>query len=358
MRILIYQLKLSGGSGKAAVEYCEAFLDHGHEVEICFGVSQKKLRSRVETTKAKIHDLGVSRSIFSARRLGQILRFKEFDMVFLNGGLNVIPILLLRLLGRFIPHFVVVREVNSPKMLVSAKGWASSVYRLALRSAYRQADIVIALTHAMRDELMDDFGVSSGKLLVIPNWTRVDTHLPRSAAPYDNEIVFLGRLDDQKNPLLLIRSLSILHERAKFKLTMIGDGPMRHEVAQEIEKHGLERSVEIMGYVTDPRPFLARAKVLVLSSKYEGFPNAILEAMSCGCPVVATNCATGPSELITTTDVGILVPNFDSRELSLGIEKALSLQWEPCNIYKRASDFSKERFDGNLRLLVQRVMQT
>ena len=121
----------------------------------------------------------------------------------------------------------------------------------------------------------------------------------------------------------LLIAMSELTKTRKARLIILGDGPLRSELEAQIKALSLERVVKILGYVENPLKYFKKADIFVLSSHVEGMPNVLVEAMMCGCTPVATNCPTGPRELLQTGRYGYLVPVGDSVAMAKGIKLAL-----------------------------------
>ncbi|WP_341237314.1 glycosyltransferase [uncultured Limnobacter sp.] len=138
-------------------------------------------------------------------------------------------------------------------------------------------------------------------------------------------LVAAGRLAPWKGFADLINAMSILSV-AKFpaKLLILGDGPLRSELQALIERRGVGKTVDLVGYVENPLKYFARSDVFVLSSLVEGLPNVLVEAMMCGCTPVATDCPTGPREVLQHGKFGYLVPVGDSIAIAKAIEQALA----------------------------------
>lgn len=134
-------------------------------------------------------------------------------------------------------------------------------------------------------------------------------------------IITIGRLEKQKNHKLLIDSYINIHNKIKNdKLLIYGDGSLKKELEEYIKEKGMEKDILLLGTISDVWEKLAKAKLFVLSSNYEGMPNALMEAMAVGVPVISTDCPCGgPKDLILTQSQGRLVKCNNETELSNSI---------------------------------------
>ncbi|MFL5639232.1 MAG: glycosyltransferase family 4 protein, partial [Gemmatimonadaceae bacterium] len=133
-----------------------------------------------------------------------------------------------------------------------------------------------------------------------------------NARPAVRQVMGMGRLDDQKGFDLLIRAFAMCRKgRPGWQLTILGEGVRRAEFEALARKLDVASHVRFLGRVEDPTRYLREADLFVLSSRYEGFPNALLEAMALGLPVIATDCPSGPAHIVRHSVDGLLVPNQD-----------------------------------------------
>lgn len=127
----------------------------------------------------------------------------------------------------------------------------------------------------------------------------------------------------------------------------MGEGEDRGRLEYLIKELKLENDVSLLGFVENPYAYMQRSDVFVLSSRWEGFGNVLVEAMACGCPVVSTNCPSGPAEILGNGEYGILVPVGDVEKMAKSIIKILTnkeLREELSNkALKRAKEFHVEK---------------
>jgi len=207
-------------------------------------------------------------------------------------------------------------------------GLSDVLTKLIVQLTYPLADQVIAVSEGVRDDLMSHFGVPGAKIQVIYNPINIDRIRERALeAPGikvpGSYIVSVGRLVPSKNFPLLIESYR--SSGISDNLIIVGEGEERHGLERLISSLGLDGRVVLPGHMKNPYPIVRAARLFVSSSNLEGFPNALIEAMALGCPVVATDCDTGPMEIlaakkrgrcteVTLAEYGILVP-VNSAEL-------------------------------------------
>ena len=196
-----------------------------------------------------------------------------------------------------------IRYLARETIVVSADAKTKKWPRL-WRSAhrfYRRFDAVICQSRDMQEDLIHEFDLPREKTVLIHNPIDVARIRELAMAPLDDlkpgGLVSVGRLTHQKGIDMLIDALALC-ARPALHLTIIGDGPLRKDLEQRAKAKGVARQVTFAGFQKNPYPFIARAAAFVLSSRYEGFPNAVLEALACGTPVIALPAPGGVRELL------------------------------------------------------------
>ena len=122
-------------------------------------------------------------------------------------------------------------------------------------------------------------------------------------------MINIGRLEDQKDHLTLLRAIKLIKDKIKVKLLIIGNGSMQNEIDKFIEKNNLKYNVKIINNINNPFPYLLKSDLFVLSSIFEGLPNVLLEALTLNKFVISTNCSTGPSEILLKGKGGFAISN-------------------------------------------------
>ena len=199
--------------------------------------------------------------------------------------------------------------------------------RLLLRRAYNRFDAIICQSLAMRRDLVESFRVQSGCITVINNPVDVDCVLAKAEQATDlmpgrARLVAAGRMDHGKGFDLLLQALALM-KRPDTNLMILGEGPERERLAALAQELGLADRVSMPGFVENPYPAIRQASVFVLSSRYEGFPNVVLEAGACGTPVAAFDCPGGTGEIIKPGVNGFLAEPEDPESLARAMAQVL-----------------------------------
>ncbi len=225
---------------------------------------------------------------------------------------------------------------------LAAPSFLNKLFRRSYRTSYYFLDKVVCISNAIKKDIIENCHFKFVKKLeVIYNPHNLKEIERLSLLPIDNKeeelhfendvVVFLGRMSIQKSPWHLVKAFAKLSEKnPKLKLVFIGDGSKEvTDWLEELLRHfKIQDKVVFLGRKTNPYQYIAKAKVLALSSYYEGTPNVIVEAMALGVPIVSSNCTDGIAELMTLnqikkvgdcleTEAGIITPNFYKGKLNI-----------------------------------------
>lgn len=278
-----------------------------------------------------MHVLGTTRARHATPALIQAVRRVRPDVVLSTAGLNLAVLAARSAFPR--GTRVVLREANSPKAFLEDATLVSPrrarMYRAIYRLLYRRADVVICQSDAMVAD-MAQLGVPRGKLIRIYNPVAVEqvNALAREPliAPWDGDprLVSVGRLSHQKGYDILLEAMVAVRARHPgVTLRIFGDGYERIALEQTVSRLGLHHAVTFCGFASNPYPDVSAADVFVSSSRYEGFSNAIVEALACGTPVVATDCPSANREVIEPANGWLATPTDDAAALASTINRAL-----------------------------------
>ncbi len=216
---------------------------------------------------------------------------------------------------------------------------------------YRRADAIIANSAGVARNLVE-LGLDTNGIVAIPNGVECDwvdeasRDALRLAVPDSGSgplIVTAGRLVPQKDHATLVRAFACLQVLLPSRLVILGDGPERARLESLARNLGVHDRILFPGYLDNPFPLFSRADLFVLSSRYEGMPNVLLEALACGLPVVSTDCPHGPAEILKDGWFGSLVPIGDHRRLAQEMMRSLRAPRNPERQRARARQFDEAR---------------
>jgi glycosyltransferase involved in cell wall biosynthesis len=231
--------------------------------------------------------------------------------------------------------------------------------RPLLRRCYRRADAVVAVSKGVAKDITEYLGLDRDHVTAIynPIETRRIEALSRESSDhpwFDSAdvplILGVGRFVAQKDFPLLLRAFAKIRENRPARLVLLGGDEAsaeQREQKQELSRLAVQLGVQgdfnMLGFKVNPYPFLRRASVFVLSSRYEGFGNVLVEALLCGCPVVSTNCPSGPAEILDNGKYGALVPVGDERTLADAICETLDTPQNKAGLRARGEEFSIDK---------------
>ena len=271
-----------------------------------------------------------------------------------------------------VPNFLNMIGLGGHKRIVSVRNYMTGKKKdvlgnFGIRMTHMFTERSVAVSKVVKLDLVDNFGGDEGRMEVIYNPVDIEEIRSLAQQPIEDEhrhifegpvIVNMARLAPSKGQKHLVRMLPAVKESVPdARLLLIGEGPSGEELRRLARELGVEDDVFFIGFQRNPFRYIAMSSVFVLSSYFEGFPNALVEAMACGVPAVSTDCRSGPREILSpdsdprsiTEEVercphGILVPAWDVDGTKDGADARESMMAEV--LVGTLSDGSASRCDG------------
>jgi glycosyltransferase involved in cell wall biosynthesis len=234
-------------------------------------------------------------------------------VVSLTDKMNIVTLLACRPLK--LP--IIINERSNP-----AQQHLGAAWEWLRRRSYPYCRAAVAQTRAVAEQLQTL--VQNDRVRVIPNGVKEPNQFWAEDPSRPPLILAIGRLSREKGFDLLIRAFASLVERyADWELRIAGEGQERSSLERLVTDLNLDVSVHLPGWVQSPSDLLCSSRMFVLPSRYEGFPNVLLEAMATGAPVVAFDCEFGPGEIVEHGVNGLLVPAGDVQGLAREMERLM-----------------------------------
>ena len=325
----------AGGAERVTLILAREFAARGYAVDLLLAQKEGPNLANLAELEGSVHvvDLQASRVLASLPALVRYLRrVRPHALLSMMVHTNIVALWAWRLAG--VPTRMLVSERNiiswrtKPTVSIRDRLWPWFI-----RVFYPWADGVIAVSDGVADDLVRMAGIRDQNIRTIYNpvvrpelheKARADLEHPWFKPGEPPVVLAAGRLTAQKDFPTLIRAFARVRQGRKARLLITGEGQERTALETLVAQLGLEQDVSMPGFEANPYAYMARASVFVLSSRWEGLPGVLIEALSCGAPLVATDCPSGPREILKEGQYGHLVPIGDVAAMAEGIELALA----------------------------------
>lgn len=246
-----------------------------------------------------------------------------------------------------------VGRVSNAVVAAGGRGWRRAA-GLVERFQYQAMDRLIAVSGELAGDLADTFGLDRGRIAVVPNGIDVAAIEAAALEPIYHPFfapgappvaLGVGRFSRQKNFEGLLRAFAAARRRRPIRLIILGSGSprRRRRLAQLARELGVAEDVDMPGFVANPFPWFARSGLFVLNSRWEGGSNVLLEALACGCPVVAARAPAGIVEVMEAGRLGPLVPVGDDDSLAAAMIDRLGQPRDSAVLRARAQEYDLRR---------------
>lgn len=329
---ILAPLKEWGGIERTMLILCREFVARGIEVEFILTRGGQVPYPDEFPQQVHIVDLRSKHKFDAIPRLIRHLRRSRPAALLTAKDHAAKVAILARMIGRLDVRVIVkVTSALSQTLRRSGK-------RRSARWLYPRADRIIAISQGVKTDMVRYLGMPSERIhvvhnpLVTPDMEERAQHLtghPWLDADPVPVILSAGRLTPSKDFPALMHAFAAIRRQRECRLVILGEGPERSTLERLAGDLGIAGDVLLPGYQRDPLPWMARAAVFALASRYEGLGNVLVEAMAVGTPVVSTDCPGGPAEILENGRYGPLVPLDDLESLTTALGKALDYPVAP-----------------------------
>lgn len=326
----------TGGVENNVILYSKILVENGYTVDVVYTrANDRKLQlisDKVNRVKIKsilnipfIHPRVID-SLNIIIGYYKYLQQNKNNIIVLSFQNSIVSILLCKLVG----VKVIARVANHPNIVNVDRTLMTKISNFLKNYIYRYATLVITNSQITSKQIALN---TKAKTKTIYNPSFSDKIVELSNESIDDEIfsdikakkiIAVGRLVKQKNFELLIRAFKVVLESTDSHLIIIGEGEKRDELVKLIEELNLVNKVYLAGFQSNPHKYVKNSDLFVLSSLYEGLPNSLIEAIAVGTPAIASNCLSGPSEILLDGKGGDLVEVENIEQLAKSIIKNLS----------------------------------
>ena len=350
-RLAIFLPDLGGGGAeRVSVNLANAFSARGYAVDLLLLRKQGELLGSVSDA-VRVVSLDRQRFRQAMRPLSQYLASERPDAILACMWPLTLLAIWARLLTRSTARLVVAEHTTwSQCDLPPSRRWLA---RASMRMFFRSADAVVAVSHGAADDLADFAHLGRNRVSVIYNPVVDDSlqerDIQRPTEPVEwchgghRRLLAVGSLKKVKDYDTLLRAFARLVIDHDAKLLILGEGSQREGLQALAESLRISDRLFMPGYVADPTPYYRHAHLHVLSSRIEGLPTVLIEALAAGTPIVSTDCRSGPREILDNGRFGRLVPVGDPDALAQAMAGALDDPVDRVALKERAGEFSIAR---------------
>lgn len=315
--IVIADMAAPGGAEKVAADLAEEFHARKHDVTVIkfedYGdIPRFSYPGRTIQLNLPSREGGLPRQILTLLKRAwyfrKVFRKEKFDHIFSFLEASNVPCALAS------RDAVLSMHLDPDKM--TGHEWR------AVRWFYPRAKRVITVSRQMSDLLVERARLDNVTCIYNPVNTRLIAERSGEPIPLEGRFILaVGRLERQKRFDLLVEAFARTRAQHECKLVIVGRGTEEPALEKQIAARGMQDRIILAGFEPNPYKYMAKAEFQVMSSDYEGYPLVLIEALSLGCPIVSTDCPTGPREIIHSGENGLLVEKGDITALATGMDE-------------------------------------
>ncbi|HET6624797.1 MAG TPA: glycosyltransferase [Nocardioidaceae bacterium] len=323
-----------GGAQRAVAKLASGLAGRGHQVDLVLAHAVGPYLAELPAT-VRVVDLDVPRMGRAVVPLARYLRRTRPAAIFCALDYVNLVTVVARALARVDATLVVSERNNLSMAAAQAVSRRTRWMPHLIRFVYPHADAVVAVSHGVADDLVATCGLARETVHVLNNPIVTPEVVRMRAQPVEHPwlrdkslpvVLSVGRLVPQKDFGTLLEAFARARRERPGRLVVLGEGPLRPELERQAVRLGVADDVSFPGFCANPYPAMAAADAFVLSSRWEGSPGALIEAMSCGTPVLATDCPSGPRQILEDGRYGHLLPVGDAGAMAAALVDALDLK--------------------------------
>jgi glycosyltransferase involved in cell wall biosynthesis len=325
-RIAIFLPSLHGGGAeRVMLTLAESFVKRGLECDIVIAISQGELLGSVPEG-VRLVELRKKKTIRALFTLVAYLKNERPTALLSTVFTANITALMANIMSRTGTRLVTCEASPTDIDMIAPTKLQTFLNRLAARILYRYADATIAVSGGVRDGLLGHNLIGSDRIHVIPNPAPSLQFGPgaRGSVALSRTVLACGRLEPQKDHATLLRAFSKLKDITDLRLVILGDGSLRASLEELARQLGIAERVHFAGFDPNPYEQMRAASVFVHTARYEGFGVVLLEALACGCPIIAMDGPGGVREVLAGGKYGALLTVGDEISLANTIRAVLN----------------------------------
>ena len=346
--VLLHDLR-GGGAERVMLRLANEFAKHGREVDLLLVRKEGAYLSEIPKN-LNVITFNKRRVLLAIPAIARYLRHEKPDI--LLSGLNHINVaaVLAGSVAKQRTRVILTEHNQISKKASSARGLASRLTLRAVKLLYPSAHHIVAVSEGVAEDLRAFAAIKHDRGSVIYNPVVHDQLAVRAAEPVEHPwlqpgqppvILGAGRLHPQKGFDVLLTAFARVRQQLDARLIIIGEGTERSALEALARGLGIQENVDLAGFVQNPYAYMSKCRLFVISSRWEGMPTVLIEAMACGASVISTDCPSGPDEILDGGRFAPLVP-VDAPEL---LADAILDQMKATSqdLTQRASEYSAER---------------
>lgn len=325
-----------GGAERTVVLLANALIEQDYKVSLLVastkGVKGKLL---VEVDKkVNLIDLQSGRVLSSVPKIAKWLKAYHPDSLISSQTHANIATYFATQMARYRGKLIL-REVSTPSVnLKSITGIKQAALKKLMVFVYQKADEVIAVSNGVKDDLEQYLGIKLKNIKVIYDPVVHDEMFELAKEPIEHPwfqsdrkqpvILAVGRLTEAKNYELLINAFRLVLDKKEARLVILGEGEDREKLEKLVSDLGIKDKVDLHGFEINPFKYMANCDLYVMSSKWEGLPGALIQALALGAKIISTDCPSGPREILKNGKYGYLANDYSNINFAMLILTALT----------------------------------